>query len=105
MRARIYRGALRIDLLHTPEQIADVVHLAASAGLTDLRVVRDEESESMAVDVGMPEGQFGSAAFAALLSLVAEVNGHDAARVLAQWRERATGFTEVAAALRPASST
>ena len=56
MRAKIYEGNLRIDLLHTPEEIADVVHLVTAAGLINLRISPDGEGPSMAVDVAIPNG-------------------------------------------------
>lgn len=95
MRARIERGTLFIDLLHTPDQIANVVRLVTAAGLVNVGISDAGEGPSIAVNVDIPNG-WASEVLPAVLEVAAVINGRGAEETLAQWRESASDFRDAA---------
>ncbi|RGC68434.1 hypothetical protein C5N14_13690 [Micromonospora sp. MW-13] len=92
MRAKFLRGVLRIDLIHTADEIADVVRLVTAAGLVNIQISPDGEGASIAVDVTVPGG-WPQEVLPALMAVSAALGAGPSAEVmLERWQEGATDF-------------
>ncbi|MEV1018128.1 hypothetical protein AB0I89_32160 [Micromonospora sp. NPDC049801] len=103
MRAKIYNGNLRVDLLHTPEDLAKVVRVVSAAGLINMRISPEGEGPSVAVDVAIPDG-WATHVGAALLSLAAAFGEPSPEVALARWQERVPEFAAAAEQLKHTES-
>ncbi|NJC66482.1 hypothetical protein HC028_18515 [Planosporangium flavigriseum] len=80
---------MRIDLVHTPDDALKVVRLALAAGLPGITINHSGDSgRGLQIDVAPVPGTFASEALAALVYVVAEINGITSEKLIESWRGR-----------------
>lgn len=87
MRAQIVRGQLSVDSIENPDEAIHVVRLALAAGLEGAEIDRVGHGQEFVVRISVRDEAGASVGYAALLSVAAEIEGHDPENLLATFRK------------------